>query len=106
MLVTRCRAVNLGHTDLRRCEGRRGTPRVTAFGRGRRATFLPPAESKGCADKAPDADVVELRAVPCYEDQQPHKISAMDPDIHVRRNVAPSNFSSPPKACPCRIASW
>jgi hypothetical protein len=40
-------------------------------------------ESKVCADPERAPDVVELLAVPCYEDRHPHGIFAMDPDIPV-----------------------
>jgi hypothetical protein len=61
--------------------------------------FLALSHSKGCADLGSDADVVELLAVPCYEDHQPHTIFAMDPDIPVSvRAVALVNLRSlPPK---------
>jgi hypothetical protein len=41
----------------------------------------------------PKADVVELRAVPCYEDQQSHDILAVDPDIQVSVSLANPKFS-------------
>jgi hypothetical protein len=50
-------------------------------------------QSKGCADLAPKPYVVELPAVPCYEDRQPHHISAMDPDIRVSVSLAAPKFS-------------
>jgi hypothetical protein len=56
----------------------------------RRPMVLALTESKACADRRRRADVVELLAVPCYEDLHPHGIFAMDPDISVSvRAVAP-----------------
>jgi hypothetical protein len=40
-----------------------------------------------------DADLIELLAVPCYEDLQPHVISAMDPDIPVSVRAVARKFS-------------